>query len=561
VELQGPAKGTEDRLTLPIGVFPGFSDTASSESSPLILTTRSPTYWALNGIFLTDSVRRFKGKSVAESDARSGRSPHLMTDELFIVDVETKTTEQLTKDDKEYFNPDWSPDGLEIAFASTSGKELIGYGPGNSNIYAINVGTRNVRPIATGIGEKRLPSWSPDGKWIAYSGGQHLRRLATYIVPSSGGTGLDITARLDRNVRTFYWAPDGKSIIITCDDGVSEPVIRLQVPNGEMQKVTRGEAYRWPLAVSHKGRIAWVQSDGEAAGLIYIADDNGNDLHILLDINPQIREWSIGKQEVVRWKNSKGELIEGILIKPVGYRRGKRYPVIVDPYSCRYNSFMAGPLGGNQAFASSGYAVFFPNHRSPHMASNLMKSEAYSRVARGPAGVDIMVDDIMSGISMLARKGIIDSKRMCLYGFSNGGGSVDLLVTKTMQFKCAVSASGVLSDWALTFFLTPMGSTVPYLAGGATPWQDPQAYIKLSPIYHLNNITTPMLLAVGDEDHDTLLSNVEMYYGLRYLNREVTLLRYPNQGHGFTGSALDDYWGRANAFLRFYLLSPGKNTK
>jgi dipeptidyl aminopeptidase/acylaminoacyl peptidase len=83
---------------------------------------------------------------------------------------------------------------------------------------------------------------------------------------------------------------------------------------------------------------------------------------------------------------------------------------------------------------------------------------------------------------------------------------------------------------------------------------DVEGYLKLSPVYHLAGVTTPMLIAVGDKDStDFLLDAVEMYAGLRRLNKPVTLLRYPNEGHGFQGAAMDDFWAREMAFFKKYL--------
>jgi dipeptidyl aminopeptidase/acylaminoacyl peptidase len=72
-------------------------------------------------------------------------------------------------------------------------------------------------------------------------------------------------------------------------------------------------------------------------------------------------------------------------------------------------------------------------------------------------------------------------------------------------------------------------------------------------VFRLQNVTTPMLLADGDEDDDFLLNTIEMYNGLRHLGKDVTLLRYPGQQHGFTGAALEDFWSRAIAFFDRYL--------
>ncbi len=62
-----------------------------------------------------------------------------------------------------------------------------------------------------------------------------------------------------------------------------------------------------------------------------------------------------------------------------------------------------------------------------------------------------------------------------------------------------------------------------------------------------------MLLADGDNDGDFLFDTIEMYNGLRSAGVEVTLLRYPDQGHGFSGSAMADFWNREMAFFKGYL--------
>jgi dipeptidyl aminopeptidase/acylaminoacyl peptidase len=90
---------------------------------------------------------------------------------------------------------------------------------------------------------------------------------------------------------------------------------------------------------------------------------------------------------------------------------------------------------------------------------------------------------------------------------------------------------------------------------GVTPWQDPLAYLDLSAVYRLDRVTTPVLLVDGDNDGSFLLGQIEMYSGLRYLGKDVTFLRYPNQGHELEGAAMEDFWRRENAFFDRYLKS------
>lgn len=162
-----------------------------------------------------------------------------------------------------------------------------------------------------------------------------------------------------------------------------------------------------------------------------------------MDLNPQLRDWTLGAQEVVRWKNRRGDALEGILIKPVGFQAGQKYPLIVDGYPSQPNGFKASQMMGNQLWASKGYAVFWPNPRAPHTWMDPYRGEAAAHAGKGPQGWDVTVDDVLSGVDELIRRGIADGDRMGLYGFSNGGGVVNYLVTRTDRFKCAVSVAGV----------------------------------------------------------------------------------------------------------------------
>jgi acylaminoacyl-peptidase len=245
--------------------------------------------------------------------------------------------------------------------------------------------------------------------------------------------------------------------------------------------------------------------------------------------------------------------LEGLLIRPVGYRSGHKYPLIVEGYPGIAAGFAGSTMLGNQAWASMGYAIFYPDARAPHVWMNPFKNPHYDHAAKGAVGWETTFDDVMSGVDALIGRGVVDPDRMALHGFSNGGAIVDYVVTKTNRFKCAVSVAAALVDWIRPVLLESSNKAVPIWAGDVDPWRNPEDYIKLSPVYHADKINTPMLLADGDEDGNFVLDSIEMYNGLRWFGRDVTLLRYPHQGHGFDGVALKDFWKRENQFLAKYL--------
>jgi dipeptidyl aminopeptidase/acylaminoacyl peptidase len=142
---------------------------------------------------------------------------------------------------------------------------------------------------------------------------------------------------------------------------------------------------------------------------------------------------------------------------------------------------------------------------------------------------------------------------MCIFGYSNGAMTTELLVTRYHKFKCAIAASGYPDMAFGPFFLG--NAYTSQLVEGVQPWQDPSLYAALSPIYHVDSITTPMLLTSGDKDLGFLLPQIEMYNALRSAGREVTFVRYPGQLHVLEGRSLQDFWQRVYAFLDTYLQS------
>lgn len=526
---------------------------------PLILTSTTPYAWTMHGVFAA-SEHSLQDPSAKVDPWKAGQ--------IFIADANTGRIEQLTRGDDNYFNPQWSPDGKSIVCASTEGS-LNWSDFKRTNLYVFGVDSKTKRAITIGDGIKRLPSWSPDGKWVAYAGAESLSGTRHVYVISVKGTetAKNLTnqfgggpAALEESFFHFVWTPDSRSIVVDRENGLakidigdlhSTPIVS---PKGAINPET--------VSMSRTGVLVWEKTDERSWGLIEMLGGNSTSPSLVADTNPQIKEWAMGEQELVQWKNSRGDQLEGVLIKPDGYKEGQKYPLIVDCYPAigqELHEFYGDPMGGNQAFASRGYAVFFPVTRAPHVWQTVVKSEAFMQAVKGPDGWAVMVDDIMSGVDELIRRGIIDPDRMGLTGFSNGGGVADYLVTATPRFKCAVSIAGVAPDWLSAFFFPagggPSAAAVDWYGKDTTPWTDIEGWTKMSAVYRLPNVTTPMLLAIGDKDVGFLQGMIEMYQGLRYLGKDVTLLRYEGEGHGFKGPAMADFWKRENEFFDRYLKS------
>ena len=535
------------------------SEELAQPGAPLILTPTTPPEWTLSGVFAHafSNVELMESKDGHSLTVKANVAPGAVhINQLFVVDLAKRRIERLTNDNVSYFNPSWSPNGQEILVASSDQAGPI-WGAQSINLYAVNTQSGTRRQLTNGVGVRSRPSWSPDGLRVAYLGSHALvNRNYIFLGDAAGDTFRNVTSQLDRQVSDYQWSADGNSILITYRDGVSTRLGLLDLSSGVVARVaprvTNVPVSVSAPSVSRSGAVAWVQSDPTSAGTVWYATSSHSKVRPLVDVFPQMREWNLGDVEIVRWRNSRGDDLEGTLLKPPGYTLGKRYPLIVDAYPLAGGSSWTHPMFGNQAWASMQYVVFVPSPRAPNAWINPWKSEASSLAGKGPQGWNVAFDDVMSGVDSLIEKGIADPDRMCLYGFSSGSAVVNYLISRTDRFKCAVSVAPAGSDWIRRVLLETNVSWVSKWAG-VSLWNDPAAYIELSGVFRTHLINTPVLLAAGDDDGEFLLDAIEMYNGLRVAGKEVTLLRYPNQGHGFSGAALEDFWQREMAFMANYL--------
>lgn len=451
----------------------------------------------------------------------------------------------------------WSPDGRELLGAVPDPRQPGRYVPPSSTIFILDLSNgilHKVRSIARNPGMQVTPKWSPDGTKFAYiAPAKPYMEGAIFVAAFHGGEPADITKKLNRAVFAFEWEQDSKSLIAQIADNATRPVVRLIPASGSIEQLNDTDALFLQFTMSQHGDLAWIESTGSTFGIIRFLSVKARTSVVLKDLNPQISRWQLGSQEIVRWKNKEGNSLEGILVKPFGYQPGHRYPLIVDPYGNGVNDFKGIPMLANQMLADMGYALFFPNHRGPQtFAYDILENAQYARPVWTLDPAELESEDILSGVDALIAHGIVDPDRLALYGMSNGASAVNLMLTRTSRFKAAVSTGGV-SDWFNYYMYRPADDwTIPDFLYGKTPQDDLKLYLRISPLYHLTSVTTPLLLITGDKD-TRIIQAILLYHGLRRLDKSVTLVRYPSEGHEMSGKDLEDYWAIIETFLDHHL--------
>jgi dipeptidyl aminopeptidase/acylaminoacyl peptidase len=272
-------------------------------------------------------------------------------------------------------------------------------------------------------------------------------------------------------------------------------------------------------------------------------------------------ELKLGVEVPLDWRNTHGDALSAAFLLPQDYIPGHRYPLIVDAYPLQGPHEWMHSMGGNQTWAAAGYVVFKPGERAPHVLTNGSSNPSFAARGKGPGGFEVALDDVLSGVDELARRGFIDPSRMCLYGHSNGGSTVSYLVSMTNRFKCAVVAAPAAADWLLPAVLqTSARAAVNAASGGMDFNKDINDFTKMSAVFQLYKSKTPMLIVCGDNDR-SLVDAISVYNAVRDTGTQVTLVRYPDQGHVLTGSAMVDFWHRQMDFFGKYLQADAAEMK
>jgi dipeptidyl aminopeptidase/acylaminoacyl peptidase len=423
----------------------------------------------------------------------------------------------------------------------------------SSTIFLLDVRTgsfRRLRSVATNPWSSAEPKWSPDGAKIAFVASTRPYAVDAVFVQAVGsGEPVELHTRPAGSVMGFTWDGDSKSIFMQLANGAKRPIVRLSLTAGHSETVSDTGVHSLQFSASKRGDLAWIESTGSTYGVIRYLLAGTKASTVLANLNPQMLTWDLGEQQIVRWSNKGGDALEGILVRPVGYRAGHRYPLIVDPYGNRVNDFQGIPILANQTLAAKGYALFFPNHRGPQTFApqNLGKAACAKACWTSDPGV-LEVEDILSGVDALIHQGVADPDRLYLYGVSNGASAVNLILTRTGRFRAAVSFGGVADWFNYYMYRTPDDWTIPDFLAGKTPERDLALYLSISPLYHVPGVTTPLLLLTGDNDSRAIQA-VLFYDGLRRLGKPVTLVRYSGEGHGISDANLKDYWNRVEEFL------------
>ncbi|MGB2715060.1 MAG: S9 family peptidase, partial [Vicinamibacterales bacterium] len=440
------------------------------------------------------------------------RNPETPRASLWTLDVDGLKTKRLTED-ASYSVADVSisRDGKWIGLRGQSAdryKRNITSDNLYSDLYLLNTSSGKIERLTKNdeVGESTL-SFSPDGRWVAFSGPDDLERYSmtngrVYIraIEDTGRPFRKLGGSFDGDVSVGFWSKDGSTIYFNEGVRATNQLLALEVRQNAVRQLTNAKATLSVTRDDDSGVILINYSDASTPPTIYTAK-SVEDIPArtswtqLTDVNPQVRSLALGEQEEITWRSKDGTMVGGVLIKPVGYRTGERYPLIVaihgGPASADLLNFNGGY--GSQVYAGAGYVVLRPNYRG---------STNYGQKHRNDIVGNYFApgyDDIMSGVDYLVAQGIVDPNRMGVLGWSAGGHWSNWILVQTNRFKAISSGAGT-SNWISMYAQSDVQRNRQFYLGNKLPYDDFDAYWMQSPLKYIKNAKTPTMIHVVEGD-------------------------------------------------------------
>ena len=486
---------------------------------------------------------------------------------LWVVDARTGKGKQLIEDavhDEHY--PAWSPDGKWIAFCSNRTQSPDDT-PDRWSICIVPAAGGKIRQLSGPVGEKFQPSYSPDGKLLAYFGAENeglsYKNFSLWVVPVDGskpprnltekydihtdsGTINDVGAP-ERMAPT--WSKDGKRLYFNNVQHGSSKLSSILVDGDDLRdEIGEGGVVGSFTFDKSQKTLAYFYGCLNDPVQIFARDIASTKERQLTRLNRRLLDGiDLGQVEEVWFKGPDGNDLQGWIIKPPGFDPAKKYPSIMEIHGgplTQYGKFFMHEF---YYLAAQGYVVYFTNPRGGRGYGEAHAKGIYQDWGR----VDYA--DLMAWADYMEKQPYIDPQRMGVTGGSYGGYMTVWIIGHTQRFKAAVTQRCV-SNWLSMWGSSDFNWTFQMDIGGKPPFEDLQNMWDHSPIAYIGNAHTPTLVIHNEGDLRCPIEQSEqVFVALKRLGVDTEFIRFPEEFHGLSRAGRTDRRiTRLNHILRWF---------
>ena len=425
---------------------------------------------------------------------------------------------------------DLSPDADLIVFTSrTENRRNQG---NRSEIHLLELESGAIRPLTANEAPEGSPQWAPDGARIAYSAPDdeswELRNDKIWVLDVATGDHRLVSEAYTGNIGDWWWSPEGDAIVFGGTHRTDRNAYRLDVASGALEQLTdrAGALSLEDLSADH-GRMVFTFEDHDTPPDLWTASLDGSNPTRLTRANPTLEdEIAFGDAEVVTWESRDGTEIEGILVTPTGWDGEEPLPFLLHIHGGPAGVFTNSFSPARHVWSGLGYAQLFPNVRG----SSAYDDELLQGNMEDIGGGDF--EDLMTGVDIAVERGVADEDRLAVRGWSYGGILGGWTITQTDRFKAA-SLGAMVSDWTSEYG-PGFNFDVRLWYIGGTPWENAERWREMSPLTHVDDVTTPTLLLHGMEDRtDTEPQSMMFFKALLDQGKTTRYIRFPREPHGF----------------------------
>lgn len=436
------------------------------------------------------------------------------------------------------YQMEWSPNGQKIAL-SVAPTSSVDDSYMEQKIQIVDAKSGNKIAELQNEGKLGEFKWSPDGRQLAILGAYDINdptNGSLFIASAEGGKPKVIDGGYLGKYLSVLWE-NNHTLWFCSDEGTSSAIGTIAATGqNKAYYVQETEKSITSFSKSKNGVFTFTANTPTHPTEVFSFTYNKKQAKIerLTNNNPWLDGLKLGKQEVVRYKARDGKYtIEGLLIYPLDYQKGTKYPLITvvhgGPESHYSNGWLTAYSMPGQMAAAKGYAVFYPNYRG---STGRGTDFTYSSQA-DLAGAEF--DDIVDGVDYLIDQGIADKKRVGVTGGSYGGyASAWMSTYYSDRFAAAVMFVGISNNIS-KFGTSDIPNELFLVHSRKRLWDDWKWQLERSPIYYVEKAQTPILIMHGAEDprvHPGQSLELYRHLKVRKPDLPLRLILYPGEGHG-----------------------------
>jgi len=372
---------------------------------------------------------------------------------------------------------------------------------------------------------------SADGKTLYYTAMKRptfeADRFGIMALDLASGQTREIDPKWDRSAGALQLSKDGKTLFTATYDNGDHALFAVDIGSG---KATRLGAPGHVEGFSVRGNdIVFTRSTLKTpADLFRISAAGGKETQVTHLNAERLADTRMGDYEFYTFKGADNATVQGFVVKPVGYEKGKKYPVAFiihgGPQGAMTNDFHY--RWNPQTYAGAGFAVVTVNF---HGSTGY--GQAFTDAISGDWGGKPLEDLQKGWAAALEKYNFLDAGRACALGASYGGFMINWIAGNwSLPWKCLVAHDGPFDSRMMSYSTEELWFDEWEHRG--TQWENAQAYEKYNPINHVADWKVPMLVVHGQKDFRIPVEQgIAAFTALQRRGIPSELLVFPDENH------------------------------